>query len=105
MDLDLGGWWNRTIDFFYSLLLSLMVMLQDMFIFLYESFMDVCISIINGFGSVMSVFDVTQYFSSLPASVLNILGLIDLGTCTQMVAAAIAIRILLQLIPFTRLGS
>jgi len=105
MSFDLGELWNRFIDFCYSLLLSLVVMLEDLFISLYESFMDVCIGLLNGFGSAMAPFDVTQYFSSLPADVLNILGLIDLGTCTQMIAAAIAIRIILQLIPFTRLGS
>ncbi len=42
---------------------------------------------------------------SLPAEILNILGLLHVGTCIAIITAAIAIRIVLQLVPFTRLGS
>lgn len=42
---------------------------------------------------------------SLPSEVLNILGLLHAGTCISIITAAIGIRIVLQLIPFTRLGS
>lgn len=41
----------------------------------------------------------------LPAEIVNILGLLGVGTCAGIIAAAIGIRIVLQLIPFTRLGS
>lgn len=42
---------------------------------------------------------------SLPGEIINILGLLHVGTCIAIITAAIAIRIVLQLIPFTRLGS
>lgn len=42
---------------------------------------------------------------SLPGEILNILGLLHVGTCISIITAAIGIRIVLQLIPFTRLGS
>ena len=42
---------------------------------------------------------------SLPGEILNILALLGVGTCISIIAAAIGIRLLLQLIPFTRLGS
>lgn len=41
----------------------------------------------------------------LPGEMVNILGLLGVGTCCGIIAAAIAIRLILQLIPFTRLGS
>lgn len=44
-------------------------------------------------------------WGSLPAEVINILGLLKVGTAAAMIAAAIVIRVSLQLIPFTRLGS
>lgn len=44
-------------------------------------------------------------WGGLPAEVLNVLGLIGLADCFAVIAAAIAIRLLLQLIPFVRLGS
>lgn len=46
-----------------------------------------------------------QWWSLLPAEVLNMLGLIGFGEAMAIIAAAIVIRLGLQLIPFTRLGS
>ncbi|MGJ7556085.1 DUF2523 family protein [Variovorax sp. RB3P1] len=42
---------------------------------------------------------------SLPGEIVNIMALLGVGTCCAIIAAAIAIRLLLQVIPFTRLGS
>ena len=44
-------------------------------------------------------------WGSLPAELLNILGLLGVGTAISIIASAIAIRLVLQLIPFVRLGS
>ena len=43
--------------------------------------------------------------SSLPGEILNILGLLGVGTAIAIIALAITIRVGLQLIPFVRLGS
>lgn len=60
--------------------------------------------------SALSALDVTgisgiNAWGSLPADVSNILGLIGLGQCMGIIAAAIGIRLVMQLIPFVRLGS
>lgn len=44
-------------------------------------------------------------WSDLAPEILNALGLLGVGTAATIIAAAIAIRLVLQLIPFTRLGS
>lgn len=44
-------------------------------------------------------------FSDLPAEIINILGLLGFAEAMGIIATAITIRIGLQLIPFTRLGS
>lgn len=44
-------------------------------------------------------------WGSLPGEILNVMGLIGVGTAVTIIAAAIGIRLVLQLIPFTRLGS
>lgn len=44
-------------------------------------------------------------WSALPSEMINILGLIGFGQCMAIIAAAIVIRLGLQLIPFVRLGS
>ncbi|MDP9973676.1 hypothetical protein J2W39_004935 [Variovorax paradoxus] len=47
----------------------------------------------------------TSMAGGLPGEIVNIMGLLGIGTCCAIIAAAIAIRLILQLIPFTRLGS
>lgn len=42
---------------------------------------------------------------TVPAEMMNLLSLLGIGTALGMIVAAIGIRLLLQLIPFTRLGS
>lgn len=44
-------------------------------------------------------------FNELPAEIINILGLLGFAEAMGIIATAITIRIGLQLIPFTRLGS
>ena len=42
---------------------------------------------------------------ALPAEIMNVLSLLGIGTITSIIVAAITIRMVLQLIPFVRLGS
>lgn len=44
-------------------------------------------------------------WGSLPAEIVNILGLLGVGTASSIIVSAIAVRLALQLIPFVRLGS
>lgn len=44
-------------------------------------------------------------WGSVPAEVMNILALLGVGKAVTIIGAAIGIRLVLQLIPFTRLGS
>lgn len=46
-----------------------------------------------------------SWWSAVPADVLNILGLIGFGYAMGIIVTAIGIRLALQLVPFTRLGS
>ncbi|MOA59084.1 hypothetical protein D3C78_1836160 [compost metagenome] len=44
-------------------------------------------------------------WGAIPAEVLNVLGLLGAGEAVAIIISAIGVRMLLQLIPFTRLGS
>jgi hypothetical protein len=61
--------------------------------------------------SAMSAIDVSgmssagQWWGSLPAEIMNMLGLVGFPIAMGIIMAAVAIRLVLQLIPFTRLGS
>ena len=46
-----------------------------------------------------------SWWSGLPSEILNMLGLIGFGQAMGIIGAAIAVRLVLQLIPFVRLGS
>ncbi len=70
----------------------------------FEQVMEV---VVSGVGAVdlSSVTGNLQSWGALPAEVLNILGLLGVSQAAAIIVAAILIRLGLQLIPFTRLGS
>lgn len=47
----------------------------------------------------------TGLWAAVPAEVTQVLAAIGLGTAFSIIAAAIVVRLTMQLIPFTRLGS
>ena len=70
----------------------------------FEQLMDIVVS-------AMQAIDMTGLSSqvgawgSLPSEISNILGLLGIGTASAIIVAAIGVRLVLQLIPFVRLGS
>ncbi|MDF5683562.1 DUF2523 family protein, partial [Vibrio parahaemolyticus] len=47
----------------------------------------------------------SQYMTSIPPTVSWVFAAVGVPQCLSIILAAITIRLLLQLIPFTRLGS
>lgn len=76
----------------------------DLFSWAFDSFLGIAVS-------ALSVFDfsgLTAYagaWAGLPAQLLEVLSAIGLSTAVGMIVTALGIRLMLQLIPFTRLGS
>ena len=78
--------------------------IKDAFVFVLDSLMGLA----TGALGAMDVSGITTSLSawgSLPSSVLNILALLGLGQAIAIITTAIGIRLVLQLIPFVRLGS
>jgi len=79
-------------------------LLRDLFCWVFDEMLTVA-------GNQLSQLDTSSLESastawgSLPGEVVNILGLLGVGDALAIIAAAIMIRLVLQLIPFTRLGS
>jgi len=70
----------------------------------FEQIMDIVISAANSLDlSGLSAF--TSSWGSLPSEIINILGLLGIGQASAIIGSAIVLRLTLQLIPFTRLGS
>jgi len=70
----------------------------------FEQIMDIVLSAISSID-MTGISDQVGAWASLPAELLNILGLLGIGIAASIVVAAIGVRLVLQLIPFVRLGS
>ncbi|MEZ8724529.1 DUF2523 family protein [Vibrio pomeroyi] len=96
---------NKLIEFMYQLLLSLITMLKDMVYWVVEQFMEVVNSALSSAVALFQPVDVSQYLQSIPPNVAWVMGAVGLPQCLSLIISAIALRMILQLIPFTRLGS
>ena len=78
--------------------------LRDASAWPFDQITDVAVSAVQS----IDLSGITPYLGAaggLPAEILNIMALLGVGTCISIIAAAIGIRVVLQLIPFVRLGS
>lgn len=94
------GWFS---ELFTAVFVALWNILTDLFCWVLEQLLKVVTAAVG----VIDFAGMTTYAqgSTLPGELLNILGLLGVGTCIAIISSAIAIRLGLQLIPFVRLGS
>lgn len=83
---------------------SLWHMVTDMACWVLEQVMDIAVLAVGAID-VSGLQSLGSWWSAVPAEVLNILGLIGFGYAMGIIVTAIGIRLALQLVPFTRLGS
>ncbi|MCX2759899.1 DUF2523 family protein [Vibrio sp. Sgm 22] len=96
---------NKLIEFLYKLILSLVDMLKDMVFWIVEQFMSAVNSGLSWAVNAFQPVDIGQYLQSIPPNVAWVMGAVGLPQCLSLIISAIALRMILQLIPFTRLGS
>lgn len=92
------------LNLFLAVFVALWLLGKDAFSWLFDQVLTVAISAIGG----IDVAGLNGYVSTvgtMPAQILNILSLLGIGTAISIIASAITVRLVLQLIPFTRLGS
>lgn len=77
----------------------------DLSAWVFEQFLDIVITLLNTISFNFDALNIAQYIPGLPSEIVNMMGFIGLGQALSIVVAAIALKVLLQLIPFTRLGS
>lgn len=70
----------------------------------FEQLMDIVVSAIEAID-MTGLSSQVGAWGSLPSEIVNILGLLGIGTASAIIVAAIGVRLVLQLIPFVRLGS
>ncbi|MEC5213388.1 hypothetical protein RCH06_001934 [Polaromonas sp. CG_9.5] len=89
---------------FVAVFVAVWDLLRDVVTWPFDQLLDLAKSGIEGID-VSGITTNLSAWGSLPAEVSNILGLLGAGTAINIIASAIAVRLVLQLIPFVRLGS
>lgn len=97
--------WNEFKDFLWSIVLSVQEMHKDLTIWMFDSLLDIARLALQGTDAYFSGLNITAYTSSIPSEVSWFLNQIGVPQALTMIVTALTIRIVLQLIPFTRLGS
>lgn len=82
-------------------------MLTDIFVWLFDQLLGLVVSAVQSINlsGIPGAATITGYWSQLPAEMLNMLGYLGFGPAFAIIAAALGVRLVLQLIPFVRLGS
>jgi len=93
------------IDFFYSIFLSFIEFAKDFILFAVELLMKAAFSLISLVGDGLGALDPLQYISAIPDETKAFMAMAGFNESMGIIVGAIGIRILLQLIPFVRLGS
>ncbi|MDF5570861.1 DUF2523 family protein [Vibrio parahaemolyticus] len=96
---------NKLLVFLYQLLVSLFNMLKDLFFWAVEQVMEMVNMLLSGVFALFAPVDMSQYMTSIPPTVSWVMAAVGLPQCLSIILAAITVRLMLQLIPFTRLGS
>lgn len=89
------------IDLITGLFVDLWNFVTDGVKWVAEQLLDVVVGMVEAIPAPTWTFG----WGGLPGELLNVLGLIGLDYCLGIIATALLIRIGMQLIPFTRLGS
>ncbi|WP_419147509.1 DUF2523 family protein [Pseudoalteromonas 'SMAR'] len=97
--------WEDFKLFVYSMMLTFFDALKDILFWLMESFLDLIIVILDGLGTLFDGLNVAQYINAIPPTTQYFATASGLGQAMGMIITSLTIRFLLQLIPFTRLGS
>lgn len=93
-------------EWFVDFVIVLLSVLVDFVLGLLIRLMDMVLAaVIALFNTLEIPFNPATYYSMIPPDVASLLGAIGLPQAMAMIVAAIMIRLILQLIPFTRLGS
>jgi hypothetical protein len=91
-------------ELFQAVFTALWDVLRDAACWPFEQLLSIVVSAMGALD-VSGVSGALGIFHQIPAGVLEVMAALGAGTCFSIVSAAIVIRLVLQLIPFVRLGS
>jgi hypothetical protein len=99
---------SAVVAWFGSLAVAVFTAFSDLFKDIFAWVFEQVLGVAQGLINAVDLSGITQYsnlWQSGPAQTLEVLSALGLGTAFGIILAAIGIRLILQLIPFVRLGS
>lgn len=96
---------QQLLDGIIALFMSLLEIFKDIVYWFFNLIMNVVDELLLLAISLLEPIDIGQYMTGFPPEAAWVLGQIGIPQALAMIVSAIGIRIILQLIPFTRLGS
>jgi len=101
----LTKFFNAITDFFYSLFMSLLEGLKDIIFWFFELILSLITGVLDGLTGMLGQLDVSQYLGAVPPTVAWVFVQSGIPNALSIISVAIGIRLVLQLVPFVRLGS
>lgn len=98
------SFFNAIIQVFVDLMVALELLLKDIFYWVIDTVLDFVIPLLDTVGQTLT-FNPATYINAMPAETVNFMAAVGIGEATTIIVAALTVRLILQLIPFTRLGS
>ncbi|HZY18630.1 MAG TPA: DUF2523 family protein [Ramlibacter sp.] len=92
-------------DLFVAVFTAAYDLLRDVPAWCFDQVLSVAVSAVTALDTSALSNAAAGGWGSIPAEVSNILSLLGVGTAITIITAAIGVRLVLQLVPFTRLGS
>ncbi|WJG27586.1 DUF2523 family protein [Vibrio furnissii] len=93
------------INVLYNLYVSIRDVLFDIPPWILDQLLTISNALLMSVLSILEPVDLGQYLTGLPSEVAWTLSMIGIPQCFAIISTAIVVRLLLQLVPFTRLGS
>jgi hypothetical protein len=91
-------------ELFVAVFVALWDILRDVFTWVFEQVLDVAVIALEAVDT-SSLAGAGSAWGSLPGKTIEVMSAIGVTQALTLIVAALGIRLVLQLIPFTRLGS
>ena len=97
--------WQQFVDYLYLIFDSAVLFLKDFLWWILDNLFGAVIFILDGMRNLFEGLNPLQYLSMIPPETQYYMSICGINDALSMIVGSLIIRMLLQLIPFVRLGS
>lgn len=97
--------WNEFVDYIYRIFLSIVDFAKDFLFFVLDTLFEIVVFFIDGLASLFQGLNPLQYITAIPPETQYFMQVCGFSDAMSLIVSSLIIRMMLQLIPFVRLGS